>query len=190
MPQLPSEYIDAETLIIESVTETDYSKYSMNIQTDKDGDPHQWQVEFRTPKHEPIIARGLNAFLNSLGGRHGVFTLPEPLPLMGAGLDDLTVSSCLKGDNTATVSTSRVGELAMLAGDFFKFSNHDKAYQCSENYLTGGELSFYPSARVDATGATIEPCVFSLRLKSDVNSLNLDALKYNVSTTVVCEENV
>jgi len=184
----PSEFVDSEKVSIDSLTETVYTKYSMNIQTAQYGSPHQWIIEITTPPMEPREARRFNAFINSVGGRHGLISLECPLPLMGEGLSDLSATG-LKGDSSVAVTTSRTG-IPLLAGDFFKYNNHDKAYQCTKDYVIGSDLEFYPPLRQDVTGATIEPAVFIARLNSDSNGYSQDAKKYLVTQTVELEENV
>ena len=189
MAVFPTEFIDSERITIESRTDTVYSKYGMNIQTEQYGDPHQWVIDMTLPPLDPRMGRRLNAFLNSLGGRHGIVQMLDPTPLYGDGLEDLSATG-LKGANEVTISTLRTGEMPILAGCFFRFSNHDKVYQCTEDYSIGDTLKFYPSLRFDVSGVLIEPAAFSLRLTSDVNTLSWDSKKYNIIQSLEFEENV
>lgn len=188
MKIFPAEFMDSEKVAIESKSETVYSKYSMNIQTAQYGSPHQWVIEITTPPMDPRTAMRFNAFINSIGGRHELVALTSPLPFYGEGLGDLSATG-LKGDTSVAISTSRSGT-PILAGTFFKFDNHDKIYQCSEDYLIGNDLTFYPPLRADVTGAEVEDAVFVTRLNSDTNVYSQDAKKYVVTQTVELEENV
>lgn len=189
MPVLPIEFTDSERMTIESRTETVYSKYGMNIQTEQYGDPHQWLIDLTLPPSDPRTARRLNAFLNSVGGRHGLVQIYDPTPLYGDGLSDLTATG-LKGESEVSISTARSGETPILAGCFFKFDNHDKVYQCTEDYVIGSNLKFYPSLRTDVSSVSISAAIFTMRLTSDVNTLNWDAKKYNLIQSIEFEENV
>lgn len=189
MPVFPTEFIDSERISIESRTETVYSKYGMNIQVAKYGDPHQWVIDMTLPPLDPRTGRRLNAFLNSLGGRYGITQMFDPTPLLGDGLSDLNATG-LKGDSEVTISTTRTGETPILAGCFFKFANHDKVYQCTEDYVIGSNLKFYPSLRFDVSNVAIESAIFTLRLTSDVNTLSWDAKQYNLIQSIEFEENV
>lgn len=189
MPAFPSEFIDSERLTIESRTETVYSKYGMNIQTEQYGSPHQWLIDMTLPPLDPQTGRRLNAFLNSVGGRHGLVTMADPTPLLGDGLNDLTATGA-KGASEVTISTARTGETPILAGCFFKFANHDKVYQCAEDYSIGSNLKFYPPLRMAVSSVAVEVATFTLRLTSDVNTLNWDAKKYNLIQSIEFEENV
>lgn len=190
MPQLPSEFIDAETLLLTSKTFTEVTRYGMNTHVDKQGAPHQWLLEWKTPPLTPESKRQLNGFLNALDGRYNTFTIAEPLPLLGEGLSDLTVATGAKGATVLTMTTARVNSVAMKLGDVFKFSNHDKVYQCAADYNTDGNLTIYPPLQQSAVGATVQSATFSVRLTSDANSLELDAKRYLTQAFIEAEENV
>ena len=183
MKKLPTEFIDAQTLVVESVTKTEETNFGGNFQATKIGNQHYWQIEFRTPPNEPAVARRLNAFLNSLDGKYGVFEMDNP---------EVYSSGVMTVANTVSAGQSAVNvndNSSATVGDFVRFSNHSKTYQIIDVY--SDVIEVYPPLFFDlSSGDTVGTAIFELRLSRDKNSINRSAKQFNVTQTIVARENV
>jgi len=111
------------------------------------------------------------AFLASQRGRHGIFTiiLPELSASSGNPSGTVTTSAALVGTSAVTVA-SLTGTLK--AGDFFKFSGHDKVYMLTADRAGAGSISFIPEL-VSAVGSEqliYNDVPFTVRMANDVQS--------------------
>ena len=196
--QFPTGFTDASTCSITKKTLTEVTEYGMNTEVAKRGNPHKWRVEFQTRLMNHQRARELNAFLETLDGRYGTFTLSCPLPFLSAS-SNFTVGNNTGGNTVAGSNTIAITGLpentsdALMAGDYLKFANHDKVYKCilNANSIGGGSavMSFYPRLVADVPDTTaISEGVFTLRMTKDDLALSLDAKKPLLKTLVTAIE--
>ncbi len=183
--QFPNDFIQASSCLITSKTFTEFTSYGFNDEVAKRGNPHKWVIDFSTRKLSHIRSRELQAFLDSLDGRYGTFTLPCPLPFLGASNSFLVENPENAGSNEVMVkglpnSTTN----ALTIGDFIKFTNHDKVYKIIESVtssVTGtATMKIHPRLQtvVNADDGVVEG-VFSLRLTKDTSGLNLAGSKFH-----------
>lgn len=196
--QFPTGFTDASTCSITKKTLTEVTDYGMNTVVGKRGNPNKWRVEFRTRLMNHQRARELNAFLETLDGRYETFTLPCPLPLLSAAssftVDFNAGGGQVAGDNTITVTGLPEYTVdALMAGDYFKFANHDKVYKCvlNANSVAAGSavMTFYPRlVAAVPDGTVVSEGVFTLRMTKDDLTLALDAKKPLIKTLVTAIE--
>lgn len=182
----PDKFVKANTATIAGQTETEVTKYGLHTDVAKRGSPHKWNVEFKTSLFNEENIRELGAFLDTLDGQYETFTMKSPVRYMGdvAGLTAAVAASPnpYAGSNSIDVNGLVASGVKYKAGDFFKFSNHDKVYKITESTASDGAgyatLNFHPRLKADtlsSNGVTIEEAVFTLRLKADKNALALSA---------------
>ena len=184
MPQIPSKFIDPEQVSIDSRWFNQADEYKGNIQVDGEDDAHQWEIEFLTTPLTPEDKRELNAILNAQKGRQGVFTLPDLLPYMSADTSYNVDTAHAKGDEVINVKNLSA---TAKVGDFINISSHSKTYQIYA--ATVSSISIVPplqQAVID--NEIITPAVFTVRMKSDVNTLELDGKKYQSKQVVALME--
>lgn len=87
----------------------------------------------------------------------------------------LTNGAVSAGADSVAVTGVATGKELLRAGDFFKFGNHSKVYQCAVTWTTGQPLYFSGSLVADVpngTGITIgrstDPVLFTCVLENDV----------------------
>jgi len=114
------------------------------------------------------------AFLASQRGRHGVFTiiLPELSNTSGTATGTVTTTAASIGASSVTVS----GLSGILkAGDFVKFSGHDKVYVLTADRSGAGAISIVPEL-ISAVGAEqliYGSVPFTVRMSNDVQSYSV-----------------
>lgn len=193
----PVNFQEAGTFTYTSSTETVYEKYGKNIEVNKEGNPHQWLIEFRTvPNLTHADIRELGAFLNSLEGRYNTFQITSPLPWLSPTLFPTVRLNASSGDNTIEIRncpTSTTG--AMKAGELFKFPGHDKVYEVQAT--TDSDSSGYTAIKITpnlfddvSDGDVLVKAVFTCRLTSDDNATSLNAERLRDGVLITAEENV
>ncbi len=186
MSLFPVEFIQPSACLIKSKTFTEITSYGFNDEVAKRGNPHKWTIDFRTRKLVHADARELQAFMDSLDGRYTTFTLPSPLPYMGAVSSFNSRLSASAGDNSIEVKNLNTnGDGDLKAGDYLNFSNHDKVYKIINSVDGDGSgnatMVIHPRLFVDiAANQSIVEGVFSLRLTSDNTGLNLSGSSHNI----------
>ncbi len=181
MSEFPSKFLRAQQCTITSKTFTELTEYGMNTEVAKRGNPHKWRIEFRTPPLWSNDARELQAFLDSLDGRYGTFTLPSPLLFMGT-----TKSFNVDNNALAGLASVDVGGLdpsdvnAIKGGNFIKFDNHDKVYKITKSVGSdvGGKatINIYPRLFANVIASEgVTNAIFTLRMTKDDLSLSLNA---------------
>lgn len=192
----PAKYLDARTFTLTSETLTEITEYGLNVEVAKRGNPHRWNIEFRTIPLDHANMRGLNAFLNSLDGRYETFTMTSPLPWLSTATNISIGASWAAGSSQIDVFTNVLNETGVVsAGEIFKFTNHDKVYEVQEDADSDGSgvatLKLTPNLfEAVGTGDTLVKAVFSLRLTKDKTALTLDANKLSVPVVITAVENV
>jgi len=115
------------------------------------------------------------AFVESQNGRHGVFTIVLPVlsNTSGDGTGTVTCSAASIGASSVTIA-GLSGSLK--AGDYIKFSGHDKVYMLIADRSGAGAISISPAligavTRSDTVVYNNVP--FTVRLANDVQSYAL-----------------
>lgn len=184
MATFPSKFIQAKNCTITSETETELTSYGMVTQVGKRGNPHKWAIEFTTRLHNEEDIRELGAFLDSLDGRFTEFNLPCPLRFMTNSNDFSIVNTIPAGFNVITIQNGIIAK----AGDFIKFTNHDKVYKIVSFNASNGTIEIYPRlfTQVPST-ARIQEAIFTCRMTKDKTSLRLDGgkMKYPLLVTAI-----
>lgn len=192
----PAKYLDASTFTLTSETLTEVTEYGLNYEVAKRGNPHRWNIEFRTIPLDHTNSRGLNAFLNSLDGRYETFTMTSPLPWLSTATTLTVVTYTPAGNSQIEVSTGLVDQTGVIsAGELIKFQTHDKVYEVQEDVNTDESgntiLKLTPNLFESVgTSDTVTKAVFTLRLTKDKMALTLDATKLSRPVTITAVENV
>ena len=154
---------------IKSLTQT-YKSASQNlsIETRSKG-IQRWEVALNFPPLNREDAMKVYAFFINQQGTFDQFRLIMPQPLnthSGSQVNIEIEGTPMVTDNRANLSrTVGVGNFnkgltdALKAGDFFKFSNHDKVYMVTQDLVTDettgtGTLSFTPPIISSVTAGT------------------------------------
>lgn len=178
MATFPEQFILPQKVRIRSLdsTQTDQTMGGVSHKN-RIGYRHRWGFDMTTPKLNYEKAMALYAFVCSLGGRFGVCTMKNPLPMLGKGADNALVrTSAQQGDTTAPLYAMNNNVIAALKpGDYIQFANHTKAYMVTALMNTNGlgqsSVSFTPNLRIDVPAGTQmlagQNVIFSLELKSD-----------------------
>jgi hypothetical protein len=89
----------------------------------------------------------------------------------------ITTSAALSvGAKSVALSGGTSGQYILKAGDFFKFNNHTKVYQCVETVQVGGTLKFsggLVKAVPSGTQLTITAVPFTMILDGDVQQYSV-----------------
>lgn len=118
--------------------------------------------------------RSFSAFMNSLQGRFGTFTvkLPTESAPLGTNLSGVTLAGTETAGSTSLLVNCSAGAV-FKAGDKFTLASHSKVYEVSADANeSGGQatISIYPPLRV-TTGSpnalTFTDCLFTLRRTDD-----------------------
>lgn len=178
MATFPEQFILPQKLRIRSLDSTQTAQSQGGIShKNRIGYRHRWGFDMTTPKLNYEKAMALYAFVCSMGGRFGICTMRNPIPMLGAGAGAAQVRTAAEqGDTTVSLHAMNGSVLgALKAGDYIQFANHTKAYMVTAtlntNGLGQGTVSFTPNLRVAVpfgTAMAAGPNVhFSLELKSD-----------------------
>lgn len=163
------------------------------------GEQHQWQISFNTKPLRYSEVMELFAFANGCSGRLRAFKYPNPLPPIGAGVgDNCTVRTAANALASSIAITGAPASVlgALKAGDFISFDGHEKVYMVSALTNTNGlgqaTIHFSPSLRT-SVGAGVQvrsgrDVQFNMALKTDLNSLGLDASRLHQTINLQLEE--
>ncbi|CAB4153848.1 hypothetical protein UFOVP641_31 [uncultured Caudovirales phage] len=87
----------------------------------------------------------------------------------------LTNGAIVRGARSVNVSGVTSGKNFLRAGDFFKFGNHTKVYQCTVTWTTGQPLYFsgglvadVPNGTGITYGKSAEPVLWTVMFESDI----------------------
>jgi hypothetical protein len=138
-----------------------------------------------TAKYGPQPSRDLGPVLGYIGAAYGPqLSFQIVLPEISYSKSDnppsttpQTSATVAKGVNTVTLSNCGANKEVLRGGDFFKFNNHSKVYQCSVTcnsngsgaatlYFTGSLVSGVPSS----TALTITAVPFTAIFASEEQS--------------------
>lgn len=117
-----------------------------------------WQMNVQTTALNRAEMAELNAFLNKQNGPFGSFTFVPPIIGSSRGTASGTpqVLETFPPGETSVKVNGATGTLK--AGDFFKFSNHDKVYQLTADVdmdaSTVDVLQFFPALTTEVTNTT------------------------------------
>ena len=175
----PTKFTQASSYLITSKTFTEITEYGMVSEVAKRGNPHKWLVDFSTRKLTHTNARELQSFMDSLDGRYNTFTLPCLLPFLGSTNSFLVAANANAGVNTVSVKSLPVSGInALVAGDYVKFSNHDKVYKITSTVDSSAAgtaiMSIHPRLQANILlNNAVSEGVFTLRLTKDTSGLNI-----------------
>ena len=179
MPQLPVKFQRASECTITSKTLTIETEYHFNSQVNKQGNNHRWDIEFRTGKLWQNDYRELVAFMTSLNGKYGTFTMVSPFAWLSPETSLTVAATASKGNKSIALKNLTPNlQGAVLAGDYIVCANHQKAYVVTvgtdADGLGNGTIEVYPPLFESVpTDTVISEAVFTLRLTSDNVPLNL-----------------
>ena len=137
-----------------------------------------------TAKYNPMTRAEfmpVYAFVTALQGRYGTFTIVPPVisSTRGTATGTVTVNGAHTAGDTTIAITGLTGTLK--AGDFIKFSTHDKVYMVTADLTGSGTLSIEPGIVVtvaSGSGVTYNSVPFKMRLNNDVQEYSLSANEY------------
>lgn len=196
MSQLPVKFQRVSECTITSKTLTEETEYYFNSQTNKHGNNHRWDIEFRSGKLHQDAYRELAAFIVSLNGKYEAFTMTSPFAWL-SGDTSFTVAATVSTGNTSValkdLTPNRIG--AVKAGDYINFANHQKTYLVTKGVdadgAGNGTIEVYPPLFQQVpTDAAIVEAVFTLRLTSDNVPLNLQGSELLHNFRVSAKEHV
>lgn len=196
----PQEFSDPQSVQLGYKSDTQVSDSHGGTQyANQIGQPHQWTLELTTPPLNHSKSLALFSFAASLAGRLRACSLPNPLPPVGFGLGaSCTVRTAANQFDSEIAITgapsSKLG--ALMPGDFISLLGHEKAYmvtaQVNTNGLGQATIPVTPSLRkLIGAGVSVKSGAdvrFNMALKTDVQKLNLSALKPNERVVLKFEE--
>lgn len=196
----PQEFSDPQSVQLGYKSDTQVSPSHGGTQyANQIGQPHQWTIELTTPPLNHSKAMSLFSFAVSLSGRLRACSLPNPLPPVGSGVgSNCTVrTSVNQFANSIAITGAPSSKTGLLMpGDFICLVGHEKAYmvtaQVNTNGLGQATIPVTPNIR-KAIGAGVSiksgaDALFNMALKTDVQKLNLSALKPNQRVVLQFEE--
>lgn len=140
---------------------------------------HCWELNLKTIKLSENDYRVCQAFIDSLEGRLGTFTLIVPRHSQPLGLASgapVSSSAVAAGYKAVPLSGFVGAGLQVKAGDYFKFGNHSKVYRAVADLTSlvngTGTLQFIPRLTRDIPSGTsiqLKDVPFLVRQKSDIN---------------------
>jgi hypothetical protein len=139
----------------------------------------KWEFSATYPPLTRAEFQPVSAYIDSLRGRHTVFTVTptEISSSIGTVSGTATCTATAAGLNTVPM-TGITGTLK--AGDFIKFSGHAKVYKLTADRAGDGDLSIVPPliAAITTDTVTYADVPFTVRLKNDVQqySIGVDML--------------
>lgn len=135
----------------------------------------RWSFTAQYPNMTRADFQPVWAFCIAQQGRHGIFQIT--LPIIGDASGDasgtVTSAAGAVGDTSVTVS-GLTGSLK--AGDFIKFSGHDKVYMVTADRAGNGAMSIEPGLVATVSAAeqiTYDQVPFTVRLANDVQSYKI-----------------
>lgn len=196
----PQEFADPQSVQLGYKADTQVSESHGGTQyASQLGQPHQWTIELTTPPLNHSKALALFSFAVSLSGRLRACSLPNPLPPVGSGVGaNCTVRTSVSqfADSIAITGAPSSKTALLMPGDFISLIGHEKAYmvtaQVNTNGLGQATIPVTPSIRkAMGAGVAVQSGVdvrFNMALKTDVQKLNLSALKPNERVVLQFEE--
>jgi len=135
-------------------------------------------------KYNPMTREEFNpvfAFIFSQQGRLGTFDITPPVISSTTGTATGTMSA--NGAAVAGVTTVAIDGITgtIKAGDFIKFSGHDKVYMVTAERDGAGDMTIEPQLReavADDEPITYNDVPFKMRLENDVQQYSLSANEY------------
>ena len=120
--------------------------------------------------------KALSAFIGSLRGRFGTFTmkLPTESTPSGSSLGSVTLNGSASSGATSLALTA-VGA-TLVAGDKFTIAGQTKVYMLTEGGSGSGTYDITPPLRANASGGaavTFEDFLFTLRLTDDTQQMSV-----------------
>ena len=156
---------------MESVDPTLFSVTTSGRQQSRKTGNQKWKFTASYPPLTRTEFAPVWAFLLSQSGRHGIFTivLPELSTTSGTATGTVTTSSSPVGDSSVTVA-GLTGDLK--AGDFIKFSGHDKVYALTADRSGNGSMAIAPALIYAVTTDTViyTNVPFTVRMSNDIQS--------------------
>ncbi|GEK08943.1 hypothetical protein [Pseudoalteromonas peptidolytica] len=147
------------------------------------GSAHQWKLEITTPELDFKRSMRLFAFIHSLQGQFQNFSIRNPIPAIGVGVNvGATVAVTAEQFSTLiTIERAFGGQLS--SGDLISFSNHPKVYMVINDASANSQgklvVDISPPLfqRISKGGAvhTGNNVYFSMEMTKDSYELSLNA---------------
>ena len=118
----------------------------------------------------------VSAYIDSLRGRHTVFTvIPTAIGSASGSVSGTVTCSSTPAGSAVVPITGLTGTLK--AGDFIKFSGHSKVYKLTADRAGNGNLAIVPPliAAVGTDTVTYNNVPFTVRLANDVQEYSIGA---------------
>jgi len=137
----------------------------------------KWEFSASYPPLTRAEFQPVSAYVDSLRGRHTVFTVvpTEISSTAGANVSGVVTSTGAVAVGISSIAvTGLTGTLK--AGDFVKFASHDKVYRLTADRASNGTVAIVPPlvAAVSSSEQLIYSDVpFTVRLKNDVQSYSI-----------------
>ena len=181
MPSFPS--VDFTDCGISSNTPTLVTKSINGVEERATIAGQYWTVGATFRNLSDSERRQLIGFIMKSRGPYSTFDLTLPTTLddsTGNYTGTITVATATAGNLSFTATVSASNTLILKAGDFIKFSNHNKVYMVTDDATSVGTnltVSLYPAIRTSATSShtvTHKNVPMTVRFATDNIPFSLD----------------
>lgn len=181
MPSFPS--VDFTDCSISSNTPTLVTRSINGVEERATIAGQYWTVAATFRNISDSERRQLLGFIMKSRGPYSTFDLTLPTTLddsTGNYTGTITVATATAGNLSFTATVSASNTLILKAGDFIKFSNHNKVYMVTDDATSVGTnltVNVYPAIRTSATSShtvTHKNVPMTVRFATDNIPFNLD----------------
>lgn len=181
MPSFPS--VDFTDCSVSSNTPTLVTKSINGVEERATISSQYWTVGATFRNLSDSERRQLIGFIMKSRGPYSTFDLTLPTTLddsTGNYTGTITVATATAGNLSFTATVSASNTLILKAGDFIKFSNHNKVYMVTDDATSVGTnltVSLYPAIRTSATSShtvTHKNVPMTVRFATDNIPFSLD----------------
>jgi hypothetical protein len=181
MPSFPS--VDFTDCSVSSNTPTLVTKSINGVEERATIAGQYWTVGATFRNLSDSERRQLIGFIMKSRGPYSTFDLTLPTTLddsTGNYTGTITVATATAGNLSFTATVSASNTLILKAGDFIKFSNHNKVYMVTDDATSVGTnltVSLYPAIRTSATSShtvTHKNVPMTVRFATDNIPFSLD----------------
>jgi hypothetical protein len=181
MPSFPS--VDFTDCSISSNTPTLVTRSINGVEERATIAGQYWSVAATFRNISDSERRQLLGFIMKSRGPYSTFDLTLPTTLddsTGNYTGTITVATATAGNLSFTATVSASNTLILKAGDFIKFSNHNKVYMVTDDATSVGTnltVNVYPAIRTSATSShtvTHKNVPMTVRFATDNIPFNLD----------------
>lgn len=181
MPSFPS--VDFTDCSVSSNTPTLVTKSINGVEERATIAGQYWTVGATFRNLSDSERRQIIGFIMKSRGPYSTFDLTLPTTLddsTGNYTGTITVATATAGNLSFTATVSASNTLILKAGDFIKFSNHNKVYMVTDDATSVGTnltVSLYPAIRTSATSShtvTHKNVPMTVRFATDNIPFSLD----------------